>query len=451
MRLLVVGGGISGLSAGLFANLRHPQLEVTVLEGSDAPGGMLRSVLEGGHRFEFGPLTLPHHPVVLDLVRSLGLEAQLATPARGSEGRALWLAGGRVPWPADPLRLWQSPHLSRAARLRLLRGWFAPRGFRRGMTGDESVEHFLARHLGDEAAAHLAEAAVFEVSAGNPAKLSVDALFPRWRQLEARHGSWLRGLRRALRSDRAAPPASGFAGGMQTLVGAATRALGGRLRTQVEVVALRRTAEGVVAVDSRGETWGADAVLLTLPAPDVARLLAPEVPAAAAQLAAIPYAPLVVAGLGYARSDVPTSLTRGHLYLPRGAGGPVRLIQATSAAFPTHAPPGGVTLRVLAGGTFDPTLHERGDEELLAALRADLAASVGLVATPAAWSLQRWPRALPQYTLGHRARLAVARRALADGWPEVAFGGAFVSGSGLADALLSARGAVARLLGPARV
>jgi oxygen-dependent protoporphyrinogen oxidase len=310
----------------------------------------------------------------------------------------------------------------------------------------------LARHLGEEAAAHLAEAAVFEVSAGDPERLSVDALFPRWRHLEAHHGSWLRGMRHLLRAeDSAQPPVSGFPTGMQTLVGAAARALGTRLRTGVAVVALHRSADGIVAVDSRGTAWEADALLLTLPAPESARLLAGEAPEAAAQLATIPYTPLVVAGLGYARSDLPASLASGHLYLPQRAGRHVRFIQTTSAAFPAHAPAGGVTLRVLGGGTFGPNLHERDDDELLGALRADLAASVGLVATPVAWSLQRWPRALPQYLLGHRARVAAARRSLANHWPNVAFAGAFLSGSGLADVVVGARTAVGELIGPPRV
>lgn len=458
MHLVIVGGGISGLTSAYLAGLQHPSLQVTVLEADTRLGGSVLTQRVGGYLFEAGALAFPTNaPALTELIHALGLAPQLRMAVAGSGERYLFDDGDARPWPADLAGLVRSGLLTPWARARAALGWCSGWWASSRQAREESVFDFMARQLGGSAAALLAEASVFEISAGDPRSLSAAALFPRWRTLEQQHGSWLRGVTREARAARHAardgrPQTSlSLAGGMQTLVTALTHVLGERVRSGVRVHAVRRVGERYLLTSVDGEEWEADALVLGVPAPTAARLLADQVDEAAHTLQAIPYAPLVVAGLGYDRIDLPHGLERSHVYLPRLPGWRVRMVQVASALFPEHAPEGKVALRVLAGGNLDPELLQLADDQLLGLLRRDLERVSGVVGEPEAWQLQRWPQAFPQYTLGHRSRLARAQRVLAERWPRVELSGAYLSGVGLADVVNEARKAVRRLLGPPRV
>ncbi|MBW6454370.1 MAG: protoporphyrinogen oxidase, partial [Trueperaceae bacterium] len=334
---------------------------------------------------------------------------------------------------------------------------------------EESVHDFVARHFGFEAARVLAGVFVAGVAAGDARELSLDALFPRLRKLEATHGSVLRGMLAArpgappgARPTAAAIPTDGrlttLEGGAQALVDALSAALAGRVRSGVRVVGLDdhgRPGEGPIALRGVGahgeEVVAADAVALAVPAYVAAELLAPSAPEAAAALDAIRYADVAVVALAFDRVDVPTVLDAAGVLVPRGQGVRALEVQWTSAVFPQQAPPGKVTLRVVAGGTLDPGFVTLADDDLLASVRRDLERTMGIVAEPEAVRIVRWPRGIPQFTLGHTARVEAARRAAAARWPRLALAGSYLSGVGLDDVVREARAAATRLAGVPRV
>lgn len=463
MRLAVVGGGLAGLATAHFALRADPDLDVQVLEAEGAPGGKTRSSSHGGYLFDWGPNGfLTNVPETLDLASSLGLRSQLRPASDAATRRYLYRDGGLRPLPATAGAFLRSELLSWPGKLRVLSELFFGGRVRR----EESVHAFVARHFGYEAARVFAGALVAGVAAGDARDLSLDALFPRLRLLEASHGSVLRGLAAARRDERAAggraEPSDGrlttLEGGVQTLVDALASPLGARLRTGVRVVGLEdrgRPGDGpiVLRLQAGGgvETLEADAVALAVPAFVAAELLAPTAPEASAALAAIRYADVAVAALGYDRIDVPTVLDGFGLLAPRGEG--VRALQVlwSSAAFPEQAPPGKVTLRVVGGGTLDPGFVGLDDDELLTSVRRDLERTMGIVAEPEAVRLVRWPRGIPQYTLGHATRVETARRAVAARWPRLALTGSYLSGVGLGDVVREARATATRLAGVPRV
>jgi oxygen-dependent protoporphyrinogen oxidase len=452
MRLLVVGGGFAGLSAALIVRRQHPTVSVQVLEAEPRTGGMLGSHHRGGFTFESAALTLPvATPALLELVHALGLTADLRTAIAAAEARSILVAGVAHRWPNDLASLLQSRLLPLSARLPLVGRWLA--GWGALADGrEESVHAFLSRQLGAAAADLLADAAVFEVSAGDARSLSVDALLPRWRLLEQRHGTWLRGI------SRGAPAVAGrsLAGGMGLLVDALAQSARGQIVTGARATRLELSGSGYRVEDAAGRVWEADAVLVALPAPAAGALLAAAAPEVAQPLQAIEHAPVVVAGFGFDRQQVPALLTRGQYYLPRHTGGLVRLLQVTSSLFPDHAPEGKVAVRVLAEGISEPAPAAHlgpvpqavADPALLRLLLADVARATGLTAEPEVAHVQMWRRGFPQYTLGHRERMAQVRRALRARWPQVELAGNYLTGVGLADVLNEVRGALRRLIGP---
>ena len=466
-RLAVVGAGLGGLATAYLALHAHPDLDVVVLEATVAAGGKARSSVEDGFTFDWGPNGfLTNVPETLELARALGLRDRLRPAADAIARRYVYRDGGLRPLPTSFGTFLRSELLSPPGRVRALAESLLGRRARR----EESVHDFVARHFGHEAARVFAGVFVGGISAGDPRELSLDALFPRLRKLEASHGSLLRGMAAARRAERPHPaserapdgatdPVDGrlttLAGGIQTLIDALTAALGPRVRTAARVVAIAdhgRPGDGPITLRLLGgDALEADGVVLATPAYAAADLLGASSPEAAAALVGIRYADVAVVALGYDRIDVPRPLDGFGLLVPRGEGVRSLGVLWSSAVFPEQAPPGKATLRVIGGGTLDPGFAALDDADLLAAVRRDLERAMGIVAEPEALRIVRWPRGIPQFTLGHAARVQAAQYAAAARWPRLALVGNYLSGVGMNDVVREARSAAARLTGVPRV
>lgn len=456
MRLVVVGAGLAGLATATFAARAHPELDVIVLEAGDRAGGRLRTDVVDGYVLDAGPIAFPAGAAdALDLVRVAGLAERLRPARPEAARRYLYVDGGLRPWPATPADWLRSDLLSPPAKLRAAgEAWLGRRARR-----EETITAFVGRHFGHEAARALA-GFLAVVAAGDARELSLDALYPRLRQLEASHGSLLRALaaERRQRPRGESDTAHALAGGMAALADRLAATLGARLRTGVRATGLAdhgRPGDGPMVLRVAGAAGPAqveaDALVLALPAHAAADLLAESAPEATAALAAIRYADVAIASFGFDRIDVPTVLDGSGAWVPRGQGVRALEVQWPSAAFPDRAPPGKVVLRVLAGGTLDPGFVALDDDAAIAAARRDLERTVGVVAEPEAVALVRWPRGLPQYVLGHAARVAAARTAAAQRWPRLALVGDYLSGLGVHDVVREARAAALRLTGVPRV
>jgi protoporphyrinogen/coproporphyrinogen III oxidase len=460
-RLAVVGGGLAGLTTAYLALQAHPELEVVVLEAAAEPGGKVRSSVEDGFTFDWGPNGfLTNVPETLDLAVALGLRHRLRPAASAAARRYVYRDGGLRPLPTSLGAFLRSELLSPPGRLRAISESLLGRAVRR----EESVHDFVARHFGHEAARVFAGVFVAGIAAGDPRELSLDALFPRLRKLEASHGSVLRGMAAARQRERTAPgaaaPADGrlttLEGGVQTLIDALTAELGPRLRTGARVVAIGdhgRPGDGPIFLRVLGDDGAieADAVALAVPAFAAADLVGAHSPEAAAALSGVRYADVAVAALGYDRIDVPRPLDGFGLLVPRGEGVRALGVLWSSAVFPDQAPAGKVTLRVIGGGTLDPGFAGLDDADLLASVRRDLERTMGIVAEPEALRIARWPRGIPQFTLGHAARVRAAQIALAARWPRLALVGNYLSGVGMNDVVREASIVATRLTGVPKV
>jgi len=458
-RVAVVGAGITGLATAYLLSRERPAWQVAVLESGEHVGGKARTTVRGGYTVDWGPNGfLTSAPETLELARALGLEDELQPAADAARHRFLYRDGGLRPLPASPQAFLTSEVVPFPGRARAaLEPWLGSRG-----AGEESVHAFLARHFGRGFADALADAFVSGITAGDPRELSLDALFPRMRAMERAHGSLVRALvaqqRAARRRRREAgagprPPAPGRLtsfreGGMQRLLDALADALPRPVRLGAAVTALERAPDGP-AYRLRlagGEPEAFDAVVVTAPAPSAAGLLRPLAPSAADALAAIPYAGVRVFGLGFDRIDVPRVLDGFGFLVPRGQGVRSLGVLWTSTLYPGRAPAGKVLLRVLAGGRLDPAMLELSDDDALAAVRRDLRISMGVVAEPEFVETVRWPRAIPQYTLGHGARLSALEAGLA-GLPGLQLAGNAYRGVGVNDCVREARRVVQALTG----
>jgi len=442
MRVAIIGGGISGLAAAHFAaGAGH---DVVCIEPGHRPGGLIRSERRQGFLCETGPQALLDGPAeTRALVAEAGLDARVLRPQPAAKRRLLYLRGNLHALPASPPALLRSPLLSLRGKLRFLREPFvrtAPPG------DDESVFAFGARRFGEEAARNLVSPAVIGIYATDADALSMQSAFPRIAALEREHGSVLRGAIARGRDGGAGQPIS-FPDGLQELPQALAARLGSRLVT-AEATTLSRQADGwhIGLGSGNPREIAADAVVITAAAGPTAALLEPLAPGAAGVLRSIPYAPAAVVSLGFQNVNASLGMDLGAygFIAARGEGIALLGCQYESSVFAQRAPEGGVLLRAILGGTFDPGIVEKSDESIVSQTLGDLRRVTGLDRDPDFTLVWRHMAAFPQYRRGHAQQVAAADADLAR-FPNLFVLGQTLRGVGLNPSIAAAAALAPRL------
>ncbi len=434
MRVAVIGAGISGLSTAL--ELRSRGADVTVLEGSEHAGGVITTVRRDGFLIEAGPTSLSATAQLEALIRQLGLDAERIGADPAAHRRYIVRDGAPVALPSGPLSLVTTRALSGGAKLRLMREPLV-----RVATGtdDESVADLVRRRFGEEILTYLVNPAVAGIYAGDPARLSARHAMPMMYDAERKHGSLLRGATRELRARRgtvAQPGITSFRDGLGTLTQAMTRALGSDLRCSNWVTGLTRDASAWrVHLAGRAGTLAADAVVYAGPAHGIGALaLPPALQSDAARIAALDHPPLSTLALGFRRSDVAHPLDGFGMLVPAAERRDLLGVLFSSSIFAGRAPAGQVLLTCFVGGARQPDLGEAPLDTILPLVLNDLRELLGVRGTPTLVHHTCWPRAIPQYEVGHQEVLDAATR-IERALPGLHLGGQWRAGVSLGDCI----------------
>ena len=457
LSVVVVGGGITGLAAAHrvseLARERGIELDLKLIEARARLGGTIATERVGGFIVEAGPDSfLSEKPWALALCRRLGLESTLVRTDDRFRKVFVWHRGRLHPLPdgfqlVAPTRLLPfatSSLFSWPGKLRMAADVLLPRGG----ADDESLGAFVRRRLGREALERVAQPLVAGIYTADPDELSLAATMPRFLETERRHRSIILGLRRALHATPQ-PGTSGarwslfvtLADGMEGLV----RALAARLPDssvvlRQRVASLERTAGRWRLATVDGMRVDADHVIIAGESHGAARLLRYVDPALATLLGEIEYAGAATVSLGYRRADVPHPLDGFGFVVPRTEGKSILAATFSSVKYPGRAPDGHVLLRCFLGGALDARVLDADDAQLLSRARAELREALGITAEPTLSRTARWPASMPQYRVGHLARVeTLERRALT--LPGVHLAGGAYRGVGIADCVRSAEAA----------
>jgi oxygen-dependent protoporphyrinogen oxidase len=416
--VVIVGGGLTGLTVAYRLKQFAPDTAVTVLEPCARPGGNIGTEDHRGFRVELGPNGfLDRTPVIPDLVRDLGLAEQSVAASDGSRKNRYVFLGGRLrKLPRGPLGLLTTSLLSAGGKWRLVT---EPWRKSPPPENEESVAEFVTRRAGREAADVFADALVTGIHGGDPALLSVAAAFPRLPVMEREAGSVVRGFLRAARQRKRDAQARGeprpgpmrmwsFRQGLQVLVDALAGRLGGSLKCGSAARSLAESASVApwMVYGDGGKAWSADAVVLACPSYEQAAILQELNPALADELAAIPYNRIAVVALGYREQHCPVRPDGFGYIAPQNTRRDVLGVQWCSSIFPDRAPPGFVLWRALCGGVHRAEQVEWDDDRLARAVHAEIKLSMGVTGEPVFRRIVRWPAAIPQYVLGHLDRVA---------------------------------------------
>ncbi|MBA4864146.1 protoporphyrinogen oxidase [Streptomyces sp. PSKA54] len=469
--VVVIGGGIAGLAAA-HRLLGSPggspggppdgspggATRVTVLEASDRIGGKLHAGEIAGARVDLGAESmLARRPEAVALAREVGLGDRLQPPATATA--SIWTRGALRPMPKG--HVMGVPGTSAA-----LSGVLSDDGLRRieqdrdlpptEIGDDVAVGAYVAERVGREVVDRLVEPLLGGVYAGDAYRISMRSAVPQLFEAARSHTSLTEAVReiqaRAAQNQQTGPVFMGIRDGIGALpfaVAESVRARGGEIRLNSPVGGLRRTPDGwEVRVGDHVET--ADAVVLALPAPAAAALLASESPAAAAELRTVEYASMALITLAYRRDDA--RLPEGSGFLVPPVDG--RTIKASTFSsqkwgWIAEENPELLVVRTSVGRYGEEQDLGREDAELVALSRHDLREATGLNAAPVATRVTRWQNGLPQYPVGHHARVARIREHVSK-LPGLAVCGAAYDGVGIPACIASAYAAVDQLGGDRR-
>jgi oxygen-dependent protoporphyrinogen oxidase len=455
VKLIVVGGGLSGLAAAHraveLARERGRPLELTLLEGADRLGGTIQTERRDGFLVECGPDSfLSEKPWALALCRRLGVEDRLIGTDDGFRRVFVVFRGRLHPLPDGfqllaPTRLrpfLASSLFSWPGKLRMACDLLLPRGG----SPDESLGAFVRRRLGREALERVAQPLVGGIYTADPDELSLGATMPRFLEMERRERSVILALWRAAR--RAPDLHAGtsgarwslfvtFAEGMEELIRLlATRLPPGAVRLKERAAAVERDGGGWRVTTAGGAVFTGDALILSPEAHQVARLLRYVDPGLAHLLEGIPYASSATVTLAYRRADIRHPLDGFGFVVPQVERRPVIAGTFSSVKYPGRAPEGHALLRVFIGGALNESALEGDDEVLVETARAQLGELLGVTGAPRFTRVARYPHAMPQYHVGHAARAAAIDLAVARHAGLRLAGGAY-HGVGIADCVRS--------------
>ena len=412
MKISIVGAGISGLATAQAILTRKPNAEITIFEAGQRIGGKVWTESSAdGYLCEGGVNGfLDKIPRTLELCQEAGVSPVRADAS--AQKRYVFSRGELHKLPEKPPEFLKSRLLSVPGRLRVIYETIA------GGTDnpDETLGQFATRRLGKEAFERLIDPMASGVFAGDASKLSLKSCFPRIHEIEMEYGSLIRGLiklqMKAKREGKKKTPGPGpggtltsFANGMSALTDSLAEQLGSRIRVSTAVQDISRNGKRYQLQLENNEVEESDVLILAAPAHAQAHMLQAMDPNLAGLLGEISYPALSVCCLGYRKSQIGQVLDGFGFLIPSKEQRAILGTIVDSNVFPGRAPEGSILLRSMVGGARTPELALLPDEQLISKVRSDLQDILGLKAEPDFIRIFRHTRAIPQYLVGHAARL----------------------------------------------
>jgi protoporphyrinogen/coproporphyrinogen III oxidase len=392
---VIIGAGISGLSAAYY--LARQGAPSIVFDPRARPGGVIETTHVEGCTIEGGPDSfLAAKPDALALIRELGLEGDVIgsndykrkTYIR-KRGRMVQMPDGLmmvVPTKVLPMAL--SPLLSWPTKIRMGLEFFRQPEPKRP---DRSIADFIQDHYGAETVDYLAEPLLSGVYGGDPRRLSVRSVLPRFAELADRYGSLTRGVIANRPKQSAGPLFRTLKGGLGRLVETLIAAAGSHVEFRHLAAERIEPIAGGFRVRAGGEWTEATRIIVACESYNAAKLL--DDGRLAELLSGIAYSSSIVVALGY---DGPPPMPGFGFLIPLKERRRIVACTWVGAKFDYRVPAGKTVARCFLSGEDEPDPLD---------IHRELRDLTGLRGEPLFHRVFRWPRAMAQYEVGHAARV----------------------------------------------
>jgi oxygen-dependent protoporphyrinogen oxidase len=424
-RIVIVGGGIAGLSTAYFVLEKAKQIgeeiHLTLLDEQDRLGGCILTEKVNGFVIEGGPdCFLSEKPWALALCERLGLGERILNT--NENRRVFILSNGKLHElpegfmlmvPTSFMPFIKSSLISWPGKIRMAMDLFIPK---RKSDEEESLADFVRRRLGEETLEKIAEPLVAGIHAGTPETMGLKSTFPRFLQIEEEYGSLIRGMlarrKKALQFQKKGGPQRTMfltlKDGLGEWVDYLRKKIGEeRIGLKKKVLELKRTEKGEYEIRlSDGTSLGADSIILATPSFITAKIVEEMDNKLSKILFTIPYVSSATISLAYRRSQVHHPMDAFGFIIPRSEKRRIMASTWTSAKFNHRAPKDHVLLRAFVGGANNEQLVGLEDDEMLKIIREELKDIMGVEGHPILTKIYRWEKSMPQYLVGHLEKVS---------------------------------------------
>ena len=449
-KIAVVGAGISGLSSAYW--LDKSGWDVSLFDKNTQCGGTIVTEKEDGFLIDYGPnSTLETSETLSELIRELGIEDQKVYGSEESNNRYIIRDGQLHALPMTPQSFLKTKLFSGRAKLRLFKEPF----IKPSSGNDIALAELVKYRLGQEFLDYAINPFVAGVYAGDPETLSTAAAFPKLLALEREYGSFIKGAIKGKRKQKQSKEVAknraklfSFVNGMQTFTDALSDRLTGKIFTGHELLTIRKEdGQFVLDFNVNGNTqqFRFDRLIISVPAYVQSKILTFLAPEEAARFSEIKYPPVAVVFSAFRQSAIQRPLDGFGFLIPRVENRKILGSIWSSVIFPNRAPQGYAAFTTFIGGTRQPELALADDTDLEKIVFDDLNDLIGLTEQPVLTKTRKWPKAIPQYTVGY-SRYQKLYDALEEKHAGLYFAGNFRRGISVGDSVLSARETVDKIL-----
>lgn len=459
-KVAIIGGGIAGLSSTFYLqkHIRENNLPIdtVLIEAANRLGGKVQTYKKDGFTIERGPDSyLARKESMTRLIKEVGMEDKLVRNATGKsyimvKGKLHTMPQGSfmgIPTQVRPFLF--SSLFSWPGKFRAAGDFVLPKS---KQEGDQSLGHFFRRRLGDEVVENLIEPLLSGIYAGDIDEMSLMATFPNFYHLEQKYGSMVRGLQKSMpkpKNSQAPRKKQGMfqtlTGGLESLVEAVEARLDpGSVLKETKVEDISKTESGYEMRLSSGDVISADAIVIATPHFATQKMLSQY--SFFEPFKKVPATSVANVAIAFPESAIQKDIEGTGFVVSRNSDFRITAITWTHKKWPHSAPEGNALLRCYVGKPSDQQIVEESDEVILKTVLEDLNKTMNITADPEFHVISRWKNAMPQYTVGHKERMAKITSEMSKELPGVYLAGGSYEGLGLPDCIDQGEAAVAKVL-----
>lgn len=419
--VIIIGGGISGLSALHFLRTLKPELSVHLYEADNRLGGTIGTDVIDGYSFDWGPNGfLDREPLTLRLCEELGLQGNIERANENVSNRFILRDSKLRAVPMSPPAFLKSDILPLSGKLRIL---FEPFGKKAPDGVDESVYDFVKRRIGVQAADYLVQPMVSGIYGGLADKLSLKSCFPIMNEMETEYGSLFKAMiakaKEAKKKGKKSGGPSGpggwltsFKGGLNKIIESFESEYKDNISVSSEVLEIKKENNQFLVKLSNGDSHNSKYLIIGSPSYTAGRIAKSLSAGLAKSLSEIKYAPISVVCLGYDETNIKRNLNGFGFLVPQRENKRILGAIWTSSIFSDRAPQGKVQFRCMVGGDGDHDSYNLNDEELLNTVTNDLDEILGINGDPETVKIYRWKNGIPQFHIGHSVKMDTIEKQL---------------------------------------
>ncbi|PGY11262.1 protoporphyrinogen oxidase [Bacillus sp. AFS031507] len=460
-KIIIIGGGIAGLTSAFYLQKaiqdHNLPYEIKLIEASHRLGGKMQTVVRDGYTIERGPDSfLARKTSISRLAAEVGMDDQLV---HNSTGKSFVLVneklhsmpGGSIMGiPTEVGPFLTTGLFSIPGKLRAAADFLLPRS---ESGRDQSLGEFFRRRLGDEVVENLIEPLLSGIYAGDIDQLSLMSTFPQFYEVEQKYRSLIIGMKKSTPAQPSKPVSKEKAKGAFLTFKTGLQSFAEAIEAKLDPISILKghRVDKITKVENKyevylnnGETMVADSVIAATPHKITQAMFAEY--SFFDPLKLVPSTSVATVALAFPEEAVKNDIDGTGFVVSRNSDYSITACTWTHKKWDHSTPKGKVLLRCYVGRSGDETIVDLSDDRIIKIVLDDLKKTMDITMNPDFAIISRWKNSMPQYTVGHKQRLADILKHMKTDLPGVFLAGSSYGGVGLPDCIDQGEAAVKDVL-----